>query len=143
MDLNNLKLIYVLNVGINTKKENIYEFIFSEDETNINKTEWGWDEKPAIDNASPPDQEFIDKICTIQTSDFKLFCLHQAKDREYMHGYHNIHAIAYEIYDDNESYDNLYDDLYDDNETPIMVFHYGMTFKTVSEILSNRDIRLK
>ena len=135
-DTDNLKLIYVLKVGRNTSGENIFEFIFSKDETNIDANEWGWLESPACDNATPPSKDYIDKSCTIKTKEFDLFCLHEAVDREYMHGYHTIHALAYEYF-------NEEDDSDDNEESAVLVFHYGMSFKTVEELLSNRDIRLK
>ena len=142
MENNNLKLIYILKVGRNTKGENLFEFIFSEDETNIDGQSWGWQESPACDNANPPSNEYIDKICSIKTKEFDLFCLHEAVDREYMHGYHTIHALAYEyINEDDEDFDDIYPD--GDDELPLLVFHYGMSFDTVEELLSNRDIRLK
>jgi hypothetical protein len=135
-DTDNLKLIYVLKVGRNTSGENIFEFIFSKDETNIDANEWGWLESPACDNATPPSKDYIDKICTIKTKEFDLFCLHEAVDREYMHGYHTIHALAYEYFNEGDDSD-------DNEESAVLVFHYGMSFKTVEELLSNRDIRLK
>ena len=55
-----------------------------------------------------------------------------------MHGYHTIHALAYEYF--NEGDDS--DDIFPSDNRPLLVFHYGMSFKTVEE-LSNRDIRLK
>lgn len=141
-DTDNLKLIYVLKVGRNTRGENIFEFIFSEDETNIDANEWGWQESPACDNATPPSKDYIDKICTIKTKEFDLFCLHEAVDREYMHGYHTIHALAYEYFNEGDDSDDIFPS--DDNEeSAVLVFHYGMSFKTVEELLSNRDIRLK
>lgn len=142
LNIKDLKLIYVLKVGQNTKKENIFEFIFSTDETNINYQEWGWDISPACDNAIPPTEEYIDKICTIKTKEFDLFCLHDDINREYMHGYHTIHALAYEIdYDENlnEFESEIY---YDDEIPPLLVFHYGMSYNVVKDLLNNRNIKI-
>jgi hypothetical protein len=134
-----LKLIYVLKVGQNTKKENIFEFIFSKDESNIDYKKWGWDVHPACDNANPPSEDYIDEIVTIKTDEFDLFCLHDATDREYLHGYYNIHALAYE-WEDEENMD-LYPSLEDDIE-PILVFLYGMSFNVVKDLLYSRNIRI-
>lgn len=142
----NLRLIYVLKVGQNTKKENIFEFIFSNDETNINYREWGWDLSPACDNATPPTEEYIDKISTIKTNEFDLFCLHDAVDREYMHGYYTIHALAYEIEhtDNDDAFFGLGSDLYGDDEDvpPLLVFLYGMSYNVVKDLLYSRNIRI-
>lgn len=133
-----LKLIYILKVGQNTKKENIFEFIFSKDESNIDYKEWGWDIHPASENADPPSEDYIDEIVTIKTDEFNLFCLHEATDREYLHGYYNIHALAYEEnYEEADLYNNLDDDL-----EPILVFLYGMSYKTVKDLLYSRNIRI-
>jgi hypothetical protein len=142
---NDLKLIYVLKIGYNTKGEGQYEFVFSIDDNNIDIEKWCWDLAPAADNATPPEEEYIDRIVTLKTSKFDLFCLHEAYDRPYIHGYHLIHALAYEIeYNgENNSFDD-YDDLFDEPETelPLLVFHYGMTLKQVKDLLYSRNIIL-
>lgn len=140
--MDDLKLIYILKVGQNTKKENIFEFIFSKDETNVDVENWGWLLSPACDNANPPTEDYIDKVSTIKTDEFDLFCLHDATDREYLQGYHTIHALAYEIEnDDNFNFQNLYPD--EEKETlPLLVFHYGMSIDIVRDLLRTRDIRL-
>ena len=55
-------LIYVNELGPNYKGDNIYEFIFSDDVTNI----WGemWESKPSNGYPSPPDIENIKKMKT-------------------------------------------------------------------------------
>ena len=42
-----LKLIYILKIGYNSKGEGLYEFIFSSDITNIDVESWMWDIEPA------------------------------------------------------------------------------------------------
>ena len=144
-----LKLIYVHKIGYNSKKQGLYEFIFSKKPTNIDYEEWGWDVVPACDNAETPTDEYIDEIYSLQTDSFNLFCLHEAVDREYMHGYYNIHCLAYEqegddIVDDYEGiFDELGSDPSNDDDTGIIVFHYGMTLKDVEKTLYERDIILR
>jgi len=130
-DENKLKLIYINKIGYNSKGEGLYEFIFSNDPTNIDVEGWCWDLSPACDNALPPTKDYVDAIINLKTSSFDLFCLHEAVDREYMHGYHTIHALAYEI----EKQDN--DDL------PLLVFHYGMSLSKIKDMLTSRKIILK
>jgi len=142
-----LKLIYILKIGYNTNGEGLYEFIFSKDETNIDIESWCWDISPACDNSSPPTNEHIDKIYNLKTNSFDLFCLHDAVDREYMHGYHTIHALAYETektpIDGVMGYEQMFEDNHNDDDLPLLVFHYGMTLKQITELLSERKFILK
>jgi hypothetical protein len=142
-----LKLIYVLKVGYDSKYNGIFEFIFSTNETNIDAETWGWDLPPACNYAQPPDEDFVDKIVSLKTSQFDLFCLHEAVDREYMHGYHTIHALAYEMEpqdDENEGFKG-YEEMFEtsEDEPPLLVFHYGMTLKQIKDLLYERKFVLK
>jgi len=147
LDDKKLKLIYVLKIGYNSKDEGLYEFIFSSDETNIDIEGWCWDLEPACDNAQPPTEEFTDSIFNLKTSTFDLFCLHEAVDRPYMHGYHTIHALAYEVEREIEINNgfNQYDKLYEkvDEDVPLLVFHYGMSLSRVKDLLYAKKIILK
>jgi len=147
---NELKLIYVLKIGYNSKQQGLYEFIFSKNPTNIDYEKWGWDLEPACDNAEPPDDEYIDEIYSLQTDSFDLFCLHEAVDRQYMHGYYNIHCLAYEQEreDKPDDYENIFDRLGEKVEAEsdgidVLVFHYGMTLDDVEKTLYERDIILR
>ena len=53
-DDDNLKLIFILKIGYNSKEEGLYEFVFSTNPTNIDVEGWCWDISPACDNAMPP-----------------------------------------------------------------------------------------
>jgi hypothetical protein len=155
MNNNELKLIYVLKIGYNSKHQGLYEFIFSKNPTNIDYEEWGWNLEPACDNANPPTDDYVDAVYSLQTDSFDLFCLHEAVDREYMHGYYNIHCLAYEKereednYYDEGKYDNIFDQLgaedeeYDENGIDVLVFHYGMSLDDVEKTLIERDIILR
>lgn len=144
MDRDSLKLIYVLKIGYNSKGDGLYEFIFSNDITNIDIETWCWDMSPAVNYARPPEGEYVDKTISLKTNSFDLICLHEAVDREYMHGYHTIHALAYEtdknIEDGFEDYDNMFEDNEDDG--PLLVFHYGMSLNTIIELFDSRKIIL-
>jgi hypothetical protein len=146
-DDDKLKLIYILKIGYNAKDEGLYEFIFSIDPTNIDVEGWMWDISPACDNAEPPTEEYIDGIFNLKTSSFDLFCLHEAVDREYMHGYHTIHALAYEMDKEGEDstafsdYESMFEG--DNDDLPLLVFHYGMSLAKVKDMLSSRKIILK
>lgn len=147
MKEDDLKLIYIHKIGYNTKGEGNYEFIFSEDETNIDEEGWCWDMSPACDNAEPPTDDYINETINLKTKDFNLECLCDSVERPYMHGYHNIIALAYEAdsEEDEQNGFNQYEDLIEgkDNDLPLLVFHYGMTLKQVKDILYERGIVLK
>ena len=142
IDEDELGLIYVHKIGYNSKDEGLYEFIFSDDITNIDPVAWGWDIVPANDNAMSPDEEFISEIYSIKTSSFDLFCLHEAIDREYMHGFHHIHALAYETEreNDNEDDESMFEK---DDNVPLLVFHYGMNLTQIKDMFYERNIILK
>jgi hypothetical protein len=145
---NKLKLIFVLKIGYNSKDEGLYEFIFSLDPENIDIEGWMWDIVPACDNALPPTPEYINAVFNLKTSSFDLFCLHESVDREYMHGYHTIHCLAYEVEKKDEnggtgfsSYEKMFEG--DSDDVPLLVFHYGMTLAKVKDMLNARKIILK
>lgn len=144
MENNNLKLIFVHNVGQSSKNYSIYEFIFSNDPTNINYIDLNWDKNPAANNAEIPTEEYYDAIYSVKISEFELECLSDAYDREYMHGYHTIHALAYEKEreDDISSYDKMFGDDVDD-DLPLLVFHYGMDFNEINELFYSRGISME
>jgi hypothetical protein len=143
-----LKLIFILKIGYNSKDEGLYEFVFSIDPTNIEIEDWCWDMSPACDNAMPPTEDYVNAIYSLKTKSFDLFCLHEAVDREYMHGYHTIHALAYEIEtedDDGNRGKSDYEKMFegDNDDVPLLVFHYGMSLAKVKDMLSARKIILK
>lgn len=146
-DEDKLKLIFVLKIGYNSKEEGLYEFIFSTDDTNIDMEGWCWDISPACDNAMPPTPEYTDAVLNLKTKMFDLFCLHEAVDREYMHGYYTIHALAYEIPPQKgdeggfSDYERMFES--DNDDTPLLVFHYGMSLRKIKEMLEPRKIILK
>ena len=145
MDDDKLKLIYILKIGYNAKDEGLYEFIFSLDPTNIDVLSWRWDISPACDNAEPPESEFINAIYNLKTEKLNFFCLHEAVDREYMHGYHTIHALAYELEQEPDGTYSDYDKMFENenDDIPLLVFHYGMSLAKVKDLFSSRSIILK
>ena len=145
MDDDKLKLIFILKIGYNANDEGLYEFIFSLDPTNIDVEGWCWDLLPACDNATPPAPDFINGIFNLKTSSFEMFCLHEAVDRPFMHGYHTIHALAYELEGEPDGSFSDYEKMFEteDDDIPLLVFHYGMSLRKVKDLLSSRKIILK
>lgn len=144
-DENKLKLIFILKIGYNAKDEGIYEFIFSLDPTNIDVEGWCWDLTPACDNVMPPTEDYFNAIFNLKTSSFDLFCLHEAVDRPYMHGYNTIHALAYELEQEANGSFSDYEKMFENgnDDMPLLVFHYGMTLSKVKDLLNFRKIILK
>jgi len=143
-----LYLIYINKIGYNSKGCGFYEFIFTIDPETIDIEGWSWDLSPACDHAEPPAETFVNALITLKTKQFNLFCLHEAVDRPYTHGYHTIHALAYEDIDNNEidghsDYDRMFSKQSDGDDYPVLVFHYGMSLSKVIEKLSIRKIILR
>jgi len=144
-----LKLIFVLKVGYNTKGEGLYEFIFSKDIESVisMKDEWQWDKLPAstTGNALPPTEQYIDQIYELKTNEFNLECLHENHNHSYLDGIYTIHCLAYETEKEEDYEYDDYEDMYSNNnndELPLLVFHFGMTLTQVESILYQRDIIL-
>lgn len=131
-----LKLVYVLKIGYDTKGQGLYEFIFSKDPASIDTDSIGWNAMPAAGNAEPPSEESIDKILSLKTNKIDLKCLHDLEDRKYLDGYYTIHCLAYEDIESDNS-DVMYD------ETKLIVLHYGTTLTEVKDLFLERDILLK
>jgi hypothetical protein len=147
-----LKLVYVLKIGYNSLGEGLYEFIFAKDINPIIDEETIkdllWDQSPASskDNALPPTDELIDEIYSLKTKKFDLWCLHEANDRAYIDGVYTIHCLAYEQeMQEDYSFDDYEDMFEQDTEpnAPILVFHFGMTYQDISDLLYARDIILE
>lgn len=146
-DNDNLKLFYIYKIGYNSKGEGLYEFMFTYDETKIDVDDWCWDLSPACDNAESPEESYVDKIVNLKTKSFNLFCLHEAIDRPYIHGYHLIHALAYEVENDDDDgfdgYDSMFGSDDDIDDLPLLVFHYGMSLSKIIELFDERKIIYK
>lgn len=136
MEKDDLKLIYVLKIGYDSKGRGLYEFLFSKDPSSIDAEGLGWNQVPAKGNAQPPEDDVVDLELSLKTNKIDFICLHELEDRPYMDGYYTVHCLAYENIDSNNS-DVMYD------ETTLMVFHYGMTVKEVKNKFLERDILLK
>lgn len=60
-----------------------------------------------------------------------------------MHGYHTIHALAYEIEKTDENGYDQYENLETNNESSLLVFHYGITLETVKNIFKSKNVIYK
>ena len=81
------KLVFVNGLGPNYKGDNIYEFIFSDE--NLEDV-WGenWESKPSNGYPLPPELKYIKKVGVLRNTDVKLeliqnsdfFCMIDAMD---------------------------------------------------------------
>ena len=141
-----LKLVFVLKVGYNSKNEGLYEFLFSKAPYSIDTeeiSELGWDEMPASTQNTLIPLDIVHDTVKLKTKMFNLNCLHESDDRPYEHGYYSIQAIAYEDYNGEEDESHLEEIASIYNDLSIMVFHYGMSKTEVLDIMNERDFVLE
>ena len=122
------KLIYVNGLGPNYKGDNLYEFIFSDDEID---SVWGefWESKPSNGYPTPPDLKYIKKVGVLRNTDVKLeliqnsdfFCMIDALD--------DVVALAWETDDGNNN--------------KRLVFRFGLTEQEIKDKLYERDLILE
>ena len=121
-------LIFVNGLGPNYKGDNLYEFIFSDDEI---ENVWGefWESKPSNGYPTPPELKYIKKVGVLRNTDVKLeliqnsdfFCMIDALD--------DVVALAWEP---EEVQGNKR-----------MVFRFGMSEQEIKDKLYERDLILE
>jgi len=131
--MKNNYLIYIHKIGSNHKDEGFYEFIFSNNPYDVDFEEWGWDQRPALNNAMPPDEDNISKVLTLKISRFQFTVLHKQTMFTYIDGFDRVVALAWE--EENEELEM--------NGVKRLVFHYADTLEDVENKLYARDIILK
>ena len=84
-------LIFINELGPNYKKENIYEFIFSD---NI-KELWGdeWDSVPAHGKPGPPEIAYINKVGILEGTKTKLELVQNSDYFGMEHALDNVIAL--------------------------------------------------
>ncbi len=125
-----MKLIYVNELGPNYKGDNIYEFIFSETNTEV----WGeeWESRPSNGNPLPPHIEFIDKVGVLKNSEIQLDLIQKSDFFSMYDAVDGIIALSWE----NENSESLTDG------QKRLSFHYGENIKSVEDKFYERDIVL-
>jgi hypothetical protein len=124
-------LIYVNELGPNYKGDNIYEFIFSDDITNV----WGemWESKPSNGYPNPPDLEHIKKVGILKNDKISLSVIQKSDYFSMIDAVDDVVALAWE----NET------DLINFDLAKRLVFRYGETEKNIKDKLYERDIILE
>jgi len=120
-------------MGINYRGENLYEFIFTDEEKLERVDGESWDKVPADGYPSPPETSFIESVYSLTT---KEIVLNVVQDSNYFGVYDSVDgiiALGWEhIPEDFEGMDSI----------KRLAFHYGETLKSVSDKLYGRDIIL-
>lgn len=126
-----MKLIYVNELGPNFKGDNVYEFIFS-NQDDI----WGddWDLEPASGRPTPPHIHFIEKVGVLKNSGIELTLVQNSDYFSVYDAVENVISLGWESSDSEAVTDKNFTRL---------VFHYGEDEKSVSDKLYERDIVLK
>ena len=119
-------LIYVNGLGPNFRGDNLYEFIFSEEE---DKNEvWGenWDSKPSNGYPQPPDLKYVRKVGVLKNTEIKLELIQNSDYFNMIDAIDGVVALAWES----------------DEVENRMVFRFGQSETQVSDILYSKDIIL-
>ena len=123
-------LIYVNKLGVNWSDKNVYEFLFTNDLTDVDGEDW--DAYPASNIAKPPRVDFVKKVGILTTSDLTLHLIQESTLFAVWDAVDGVVAMAWENMDD-------YDE-YPDSRFAIM---YGDTIKDVEDKLFSIDLVLE
>lgn len=130
-DQNNLKVIYINYLGKDYDNKNIYQFLLSEDESEV----WGedWNEKPAANcRFLTPSEDMYEYVKELKTNivldlaqDNSCVSMQDVRD--------HVMCLAYENLDNAEEYP----------ENGRIVIHFGDYLNDVEEMLGKRDLYMK
>ena len=125
-------LIFVNGLGPNYKGDNLYEFIFSDDEID---SVWGefWESKPSNGYPTPPDLKYIKKVGVLRNTDVKLELIQNSDFFSFMDSMDDVIALGWEKETENIDF----------TTTKRLVFRFGETEQQVKDKLYERDIVLE
>lgn len=119
-------LIYVNGLGPDFKGNNIYEFIFS-DEQEV----WGegWDSKPCNGYPFPPELKYIKKVGVLRDTDVKLELIQNSDYFSMVDAVDGVVALGWEQ---------------DENvKSPRMVFRFNDDEQKIKDLLYEKDLILE
>jgi hypothetical protein len=124
-------LIYVNELGPNYKGDNIYEFIFNNEITDI----WGemWESKPSNGYPLPPDLEHIKKVGVLKNDKISLSVIQKSDYFSMIDAIDDVVALGWENESDTINFDLV----------KRLVFRFGETEESVKNKLYERDIVLE
>lgn len=124
-------LIYVNELGPNYKGDNIYEFIFTNDLTDI----WGeyWDSKPSNGYPLPPNIDHVSKVGVLKNDKISMSVIQNSDYFSMIDAIDGIIALSWENEDEDIDY----------NHQKRLVFKFGEDEQSVKDKLYERDFVLE
>ncbi len=123
------RLVFVNELGPNFRGDNLYEFIFSDNEDVSGED---WESSPAGGNPQPPHIDYITKVGVLKNDKIKLNVIQNSDFFSFYDAVDKVIALSWEDIE-NEYYNEEYTRL---------VFHYGDSEQDVMSKLYERDIIL-
>ena len=124
-------LVFINGLGPNYKGDNMYEFIFSDDKTDI----WddSWEAKPSNGYPKPPELNYIKKVGVLKNTSIELELIQNSDFFSFMDSMDGVIALGWEK--ENENIDFTL--------TKRLVFNFGETEQEVKNKLYERDVVLE
>ena len=121
-------LIFVNGLGPNYKGDNLYEFIFSDDEID---SVWGefWESKPSNGYPTPPDLKYVKKVGVLRNTDVKLELIQNSDFFSMIDALDDVVAMAWEP-----------EEIQGNKR---MVFRFGESEQQIKDKLYERDLILE
>ena len=123
------RLVFVNELGPNFRGDNLYEFIFSDNE---DVTGEDWESSPAGGNPQPPHIDYITKVGVLKNDKIKLNVVQNSDFFSFYDAVDKVIALSWE---------DIENEYYNEEDTRL-VFHYGDSEEDVMTKLYERDIIL-
>lgn len=124
-------LVFINGLGPNYKGDNMYEFIFSDDKTDI----WddSWEAKPSNGYPKPPELNYIKKVGVLKNTSIELELIQNSDFFSFMDSMDGVIALGWEKENENTDF----------TITKRLVFNFGETEQEVKNKLYERDVVLE
>ena len=123
------RLVFVNELGPNFRGDNLYEFIFSDNEDVSGED---WESSPAGGNPQPPHIDYITKVGVLKNDKIKLNVIQNSDFFSFYDAVDKVIALSWE---------DIENEYYNEVDTRL-VFHYGDSEEDVMTKLYERDIIL-
>ena len=123
------RLVFVNELGPNFRGDNLYEFIFSNNEDVSGED---WESSPAGGNPQPPHIDYITKVGVLKNDKIKLNVIQNSDFFSFYDAVDKVIALSWE---------DIENEYYNEEDTRL-VFHYGDSEEEVMSKLYERDIIL-
>jgi hypothetical protein len=123
------RLLFVNELGPNFRGDNLYEFIFSDNEDVSGED---WESSPAGGNPQPPHIDYITKVGVLKNDKIKLNVIQSSDFFSFYDAVDKVIALSWE---------DIENEYYNEEDTRL-VFHYGDSEEDVMTKLYERDIIL-